>query len=57
MIPFVQKVNPDLGKYTTELALVGIFKLVSQEEMKIRKDPAAFGNNVIQNVFGAFTGN
>ena len=57
MIPFVKKVNPDLGKYTTELALVGIFKLVSQEEMKIRKDPAAFGNNIIQNVFGAFTGN
>lgn len=57
MIPFVTKVNPDLGKYTTELALVGIFKLVSQEEMKIRKDPAGFGNSVIQNVFGAFTGN
>ncbi len=56
-IPFVKKVNPDLGKYTTEKALVGIFKLVSQEEMKIRKDPAAFGNNIIQNVFGAFTGN
>lgn len=54
--PFAKKVNPDLGKYTTELALVGIFKLVSQEEMKIRKDPAAFGNNIIQNVFGAFTG-
>jgi hypothetical protein len=56
-VPFVQKVNPDLGKYTTEKALIGIFKLVSQEEMKIRKDPAAFGNNIIQNVFGAFTGN
>ncbi len=56
-IPFTQKVNPDLGKYTTEKALIGIFKLVSQEEMKIRKDPAAFGNNIIQNVFGAFTGN
>lgn len=53
-IPFVQKVNPDLGKYTTEKALVGIFKLVSQEEMKIRKDPGAFGNNIVNNVFGAF---
>lgn len=57
MNPFAKKVNPDLGKYTTELALIGIFKLVSQEEMKIRKDPGAFGNNIIQNVFGAFTGN
>src|SRR5687768_9472716 len=27
-VPFVQKVNPDLGKYTTEKALIGIFKLV-----------------------------
>jgi len=53
-VPFVQKVNPDLGKYTTEKALVGIFKLVSQEEMKIRKDPAAFGNGVVDKVFGAF---
>jgi hypothetical protein len=53
-VPFVKKVNPDLGKYTTEKALVGIFKLVSQEEMKIRKDPAGFGNSVVQNVFGAF---
>jgi len=56
-VPFVQKVNPDLGKYTTEKALIGIFKLVSQEEMKIRKDPGAWGNNIINNVFGAFTGN
>lgn len=53
-VPFVQKVNPDLGKYTTEKALIGIFKLVSQEEMKIRKDPGAFGNNIVNNVFGAF---
>lgn len=53
-IPFVAKVNPDLGKYTTEKALIGIFKLVSQEEMKIRKDPGGFGNSVVQNVFGAF---
>lgn len=53
-VPFVQKVNPDLGKYTTEKALIGIFKLVSQEEMKIRKDPAAFGNGVVDKVFGAF---
>jgi hypothetical protein len=53
-VPFVKKVNPDLGKYTTEKALIGIFKLVSQEEMKIRKDPGAFGNNIVNNVFGAF---
>ncbi len=53
-VPFIKKVNPDLGKYTTEKALIGIFKLVSQEEMKIRKDPGGFGNSVVQNVFGAF---
>ena len=56
-IPFVKKVNPDLGKYTTERAITGIFKLVSQEEMKIRKDPAAAANQIINTVFGAFTGN
>jgi hypothetical protein len=56
-VPFVKKVNPDLGKYTTERAITGIFILVSQEEMKIRKDPAAAANQIINTVFGAFTGN
>lgn len=53
-IPFVEKVNTDIGAYTTEKALDGIYKLVAEEEMKIRKDPGAWGNNIIQNVFGAF---
>jgi hypothetical protein len=40
-IPFVKKVNPNLDEYVTQKALDGLFYLVAQEELKIRKDPMA----------------
>jgi len=52
-VPFVQKVNPDLNAYVTEKALDGLFKLVGEEEKKIRKDPAGWGSNLINKVFGS----
>jgi len=51
-VPLVQKVNPDLDKYVTEKALEGLFKLVAQEETKIRKDPAARISEILRRVFG-----
>lgn len=47
-----EKINPDLTAYVTEMALKGIFYQVAQEEMKIRKDPAARGTELLQKVFG-----
>ncbi len=51
-VPFVQKVNPDLDKYVTDKALEGLFKLVAEEEGKIRKDPAARVSDILRKVFG-----
>jgi hypothetical protein len=51
-VPFVTKVNPDLEEYITQRALAGLFYLVSQEEGKIRKDPAARVTDILKKVFG-----
>ncbi len=51
-IPLVQHVNPDLDKYVTDKALEGLFKLVAEEETKIRKDPAARVSEILRKVFG-----
>jgi len=51
-IPFVTKINPDLDEYITQRALSGLFYLVSQEETKIRKDPAAQVTDLLKRVFG-----
>ena len=52
-IPFVSKVNPDLTAYVTERALNGLFIIIAQEETKIRTNPAARVNSLLQKVFGA----
>lgn len=51
-IPFVDKMNPDLEEYITQQALTGLFFLISQEERKIRKDPAARVTDLLKKVFG-----
>lgn len=52
-IPFTKDVNPDLEDYITLRALDGLFILVAQEELKIRKDPAARVNDILKKVFGS----
>ncbi len=52
-IPFTDKLNPDLEEYITQKALSGLFQLVSQEETKIRKDPAARVTDLLKKVFGS----
>lgn len=51
-LPMVKKVNPNLDAYVTERAIEGLFKLVAQEEGKIRKDPAARISDILKKVFG-----
>ena len=51
-VPFVKKVNPNLDDYVTQRAIDGMFKLVAQEETKIRKDPAARVSDILKKVFG-----
>lgn len=52
-LPMVQKVNPNLEDYVTDKALVGLFKLLAEEEGKIRKDPAARVSDLLKKVFGS----
>jgi hypothetical protein len=52
-VPFVTRVNPDLDAYVTERALSGLFKLIADEEKKIRKDPAARVTELLRKVFGS----
>ncbi len=47
-----EKINPDLTAYVTEQALKGLFFQVAQEEINIRKNPAARGTELLQKVFG-----
>jgi len=51
-IPFVEKQNPDLDAYVTQLAAQGMFKLIKNEEAKIRKDPALRASELLKKVFG-----
>lgn len=53
MIPGVQKQNPDLEAYVTGRAVNGLFKLVLDEEKKIRKDPVARVTDILKKVFGS----
>lgn len=46
-------VNPDLTKYVTQKALDGLYYLIAQEELKIRKNPAARVTDILKKVFGS----
>ena len=42
----------DLDAYVTERALSGLFRTLGDEEMKIRRDPAARTSEILRRVFG-----
>ncbi|MCC7302945.1 MAG: DUF4197 domain-containing protein [Bacteroidia bacterium] len=52
-IPGVEKQNPDLDAYVTDRAIIGLFVLLADEELKIRKDPIARVNDILKRVFGS----
>ena len=45
-------VNPNLDKYITQKALDGLFHLIAEEELKIRKNPIARVTDILKKVFG-----
>lgn len=47
-----KKVETNLTAYTTHKALKGLFTLVADEELKIRKDPLARTSDLLKKVFG-----
>jgi hypothetical protein len=48
-----QKVNTDLVSFTTHKALKGLFMMVADEEINIRKNPGARTSDILKKVFGA----
>ncbi|MBA4317189.1 MAG: DUF4197 domain-containing protein [Flavobacterium sp.] len=51
LIPFVQKVNPDLTDYVTNQAMTGVFKMISVEEKNIRTNLSSRTSVLLQKVF------
>ena len=51
LIPFVQKVNPDLTDYVTNQAMAGVFKMIAVEEKNIRTNLNARTSTLLQQVF------
>lgn len=53
--PFLglNKANPDLDQYVTQLAIDGLFKMVEKEENKIRQDVGARVTDLLKKVFGS----
>ncbi len=50
-VPGSKKKNPNLEDYVTQRAIEGLFKLVADEELKIRKDPASRISDLLKKVF------
>ena len=52
-IPFVDKVNADLGDYVTKQALTGLFSMVAKKELDIRTNVASRTTDLLKKVFAA----
>lgn len=52
-IPLVEKVNPDLNEYATDLAIQGLFTMIAKEEKNIRQNPVARTTELLKRVFAA----
>lgn len=50
-IPLVEKVNPNLDDYATDLAIQGLFTMIAKEEQNIRRDPLARTTDILKRVF------
>jgi len=50
-LPLVKKVEPELDKYVTEKALVGMFSLVEKKELDIRKNQKSRNTDLLKKVF------
>ena len=50
-IPFTKKTDPELDRYVTEKALVGMFSLVEKKEENLRDNPAMRQTELLRKVF------
>lgn len=52
-IPGVKQQDPDLDNYVTDKTIGGLMLLIADEEIKIRRDPAARVTELLKKVFGS----
>ena len=52
---YLNQDSMDIDRYVTQKAMDGLFKMVAEEEKRIRENPAARTTEVLQKVFGAVT--
>jgi hypothetical protein len=52
--PFFSNPSFDLNAYVTGKAMDGLFKVVAEEEKRIRENPVARSTDLLKSVFGAF---
>jgi hypothetical protein len=52
--PFVNLPTVDLDGYVTDKTLDGLFKMVAEEEKRVRENPVARTTDLLKSVFGAF---
>ena len=50
-IPMVEKMNPNLSEYATQKAIDGLFIVVAEQELQIRKNPSARVSAILKKVF------
>jgi hypothetical protein len=50
---FFEQQSVDVDAYVTDKALAGLFKVVAEEEARIREDPVARSTDLLKKVFGA----
>ncbi|PTN06349.1 DUF4197 domain-containing protein [Mangrovibacterium marinum] len=50
-LPFVKKMNPDLGAYVTEKAIDGLFVKIAEQEKAIRANPLEQGSSLLKKIF------
>lgn len=49
----VEKKDADLDSYVTQKAMDGLFKMIAEEEKKLRANPLGAGSDMLKKVFGA----
>jgi hypothetical protein len=50
--PLGEDINPDLNAYITNKAINGLMTLIGKEEQSIRTNPVAYGEDLLNKVFG-----
>lgn len=53
MLGLIDQRDADLNNYVTQKTLDGLFRMIAEEEKKIRQDPVGSASSLIRKVFGA----